>query len=94
MGVSREIFHIENDHVPKNCTRDMKSSLDKITLSTAYDISRRVISYMSAYINKAGESYLLIEKFAKIHKCHRNVLDQETKCLDTFKVKIEVYVKK
>ena len=27
----------------------------------------------------------------KINKCHRNILDQETKYLNTLKVKIEVY---
>ena len=48
---------------------------------------------MSAYINKAGKSHLLIEKFVKIHKCHRNILDQETKYLDLLKEKIERYVK-
>lgn len=29
----------------------------------------------------------------KIHKYHRNILDQETKYLDTLKVKIEGYLK-
>ena len=29
----------------------------------------------------------------KIHKCHRNILDQETKYLDTLKIKIEGYAK-
>ena len=48
---------------------------------------------MSAYVSKAGMSHLLIEKFVKIHKCHRNVLDQETKYLETLKEKIEGYVK-
>ena len=48
---------------------------------------------MSAYLNKAGKSHLLIEKFVKIHKCHRNILDQETKYLDQLKEKIEGYVK-
>ena len=48
---------------------------------------------MSAYVSKADMSHLLIEKFVKIHKCHRNILDQETKYLDTLKIKIEGYVK-
>ena len=48
---------------------------------------------MSAYVNKAGKSHLLIEKFVKVHKCHRNILDQETKYLDQLKEKIEGYVK-
>ena len=40
-GVSKNIFCKENDHVPKNCARDVKYSLDKITLSTVYNTSRR-----------------------------------------------------
>ena len=32
---------------------------------------------------------LLIEKFVKIHKCHRNILDQETKYLNSLRVKIK-----
>ena len=48
---------------------------------------------MAAYVNKSGKSHLLVEKFVKIHKCHRNILDQETKFLDQLKEKIEGYVK-
>ena len=48
---------------------------------------------MSAYVNKSGKSHLLIEKFVKIRKCHRNILDQDTKYLDQLKDKIEGYVK-
>ena len=40
---------------------------------------------MAAYVNKSGKSHLLIEKFVKIHKCHQNILDQETKFLDQLK---------
>ena len=36
---------------------------------------------------------MLVEKFVKMHKCHRNILDQETKYLDTLKEKTEGYVK-
>ena len=92
-GVSKKMFRKHNDHKPKNCVRDIKLSLDKITLPIAYNTSRRARSYMSAYVSKAGMSHLLIEKFVKIHKCHRNVLDQETKYLETLKEKIEGYVK-
>ena len=37
---------------------------------------------MCAYVNDSGRSQLLIEKFVKIHKCHRNVLDQDSTFLD------------
>ena len=31
----------------------------------------------------AGKSFKLIEKFVKLHKCHRNILDQECAFVDT-----------
>ena len=46
-----------------------------------------------AYSNESGDSHFLIEKFVKIHKCHRNILDQETKYLDKMYIKIEQHVK-
>ena len=33
-----------------------------------------------------AHSHYLIEKFVKIHKCHRNILDQETKYLENLVV--------
>ena len=44
---------------------------------------------MRVYKNDAGGSHLLIEKFVKIHKCHRNILDQETAYLDKMLKEIE-----
>ena len=35
----------------------------------------------------------MIGKFVKIHKCHRNILDQETAHQDKMKIKIEEYVR-
>ena len=92
-GYQKKIFRKDNNHNPKNCAKDVQASLDKIPLSISYNTSRKARSYMSAYLNKAGKSHLLIEKFVKIHKCHRNILDQETKYLDLLKEKIETYVK-
>ena len=37
---------------------------------------------MLAYMSDAGDLHLLIEKNVKIHKCHRNILDQEGAYLD------------
>ena len=60
----------------------------KFTQNTA----RRARSYMKAYINNSAKSYLMIEKFVKIHKCHRNILDQETRFLNILRSKIEKYM--
>ena len=88
-GVSKKTFRRENNHIPKYCERDVRSSLGKIDLSIAFNTSRKARSYMSAYMNDSYQSQLLIEKFVKLHKCHRNILDQECKFLDQLKLEIE-----
>ena len=88
-GVSKKKFQKDNNHVPKYCERDFCSSLKKVDLAIAFNTSRRACSYMVAYTNNYSESQLLIEKFVKIHKCYHNILDQETKYLNSLKVKIE-----
>ena len=88
-GVSKKSYRKENNHIAKFCERDVRPSLKNIDLPMAYNTSRRARSYMAAYLDDCSESQLLIEKFVKIHKCHRNILDQETKYLEDLRVKIE-----
>ena len=40
-------------------------------------------------MDDSGGFHLLIEKFVKIHKCHRNTLDQEDAWLERQLLKIE-----
>ena len=47
---------------------------------------------MFAYICKSGDSHLLIKKFVKIHKCHRNIRDQEVAYLERLLAQIEGHV--
>ena len=54
-------------------------SLDKIEIDIAFNTSRRARTYMKAYTNDSSDSQLLIEKFVKNYKAHRNILDQEKK---------------
>ena len=44
---------------------------------------------MRAYRDNYGGSHVLIEKFVKIHKCHRNVLDMDTAYLERLLLKVE-----
>ena len=88
-GVSKKAFRRDNNHVPKYCERDVRSSLGKIDLSIAFNTSRKARTYMSAYMNDSYESQLLIEKFVKLHKCRRNTLDQDCKFLDQLRLEIE-----
>lgn len=70
IGGYKKIFRKENNHIPKNCAKNVKDSLDKINIVILYKTSRRVRSYMSAHVNESGKSHLLIEKNCKKHKCH------------------------
>ena len=47
---------------------------------------------MRAYASDAGDSHKLIEKYVKIHKCHRNILDQEAAYLKKTLREIEGHV--
>jgi hypothetical protein len=47
---------------------------------------------MPAYMSGAVDSHLHIEKVVKIHKCHRNILDQEGAYLDNQLKVIEGHV--
>ena len=92
-GVSKKIFRRDASHVAKDCERDVRLSLDKITLTIAKHTARKARSYMQAYLSEAGDSHLLIEKFVQIHKCHRNILDQETAYLEKILKEIGEHVK-
>ena len=92
-GVSKKIFRRTTNHVAKDCERDVRSSLGKVTLPVARHTARKARSYMRAYMSDAGDSHLLIEKFVKICKCHRNILDQEDAYLEKMLRKIEEHLK-
>lgn len=60
----------------------MRASLAVVTMLMAKKTARRARSYLRAYRNPDAVSYSLIEKFVKLHKSHRNILDQETAYLE------------
>ena len=81
-GVSKKVFWKTTNHIAKDCKRDVWLLLSKVTLQVVKNTARKSRSYMRAYKNDAGGSHLLIKKFVKIHKCHRNILDQESAYLE------------
>ena len=87
--VSKKCFRRHTNHIAKNCENDIIWSLNKIPLQVAKNTARKARSYMHAYKNDSGGSQMLIEKFVKIHKCHRNILDQDHAFLEQMVVKIE-----
>ena len=62
--------------------RFVRASLAVVTMLMAKKTARRARSYLRAYRNPDAVSYSLIEKFVKLHKTHRNILDQETAYLE------------
>jgi len=88
-GVSKKFFRRNSNHIANNCEHDVRASLEKINLQIAKNTSRKARSYMRAYEKDGGGSQLLIEKFVKLHKSHRNILDQETGYLECLRIKIE-----
>ena len=89
-GVSKKLFRRNNNHIASNCEHDVRASLELISLQIAKNTSRKARSYMRAYEQDGGGSQLLIEKFVKLHKSHRNILDQEGGYLERLRAKIEV----
>ena len=91
--MSKKDFRYNNNHIPKNCENDIRSSLAKVTLQVAKNTARKARSYMHAYTDDSGGLHVLIEKFFAVHKYHRNVLDMDTAYLDQLLVKIEQHAK-
>ena len=80
--VSNKIFRSKNYQVDSHMQGFLNEALNAIMLTITIRTARRVRLYMRAY--KTGMLHLhdLIKKFVKIHKCHQNILDQETKYLE------------
>ena len=88
-GVSKKIFRKNTNHIARDHEKYVRLSLDSVTLQITKNTARKARSYMHAYMNDAGGSHVLIEKFVKIHKCHRNILDQDSAFLEKIILKIE-----
>ena len=55
-------------------------ALRSVELHNVWAFSRRTRRYRQAYMDadkEVSKSFESIEKFIKLHKCHRNILDQE-----------------
>jgi hypothetical protein len=74
-GVLKKLYRKINDQVARNMQKHLDAALDAITLTIARKTARRARLYMRAYKTGKAHSHDLIEKFVKIHKCHRNILD-------------------
>ena len=81
-GISKKWFRRHNTYKPKETEGLVRASLAVVTMLMAKKTARRARSYLRAYRNPDAVSYSLIEKFVKLHKTHRNILDQETAYLE------------
>ena len=97
--------NISSKNVHLEVIKEVVSFLDK-KISMPHAVFRTLISHYlqerlqlleesqfvyACAFNDEGKSYKLIEQIVKILKCHRNILDQESKYLNALTVKIEVY---
>ena len=98
-GVSKKYFRKINNCKGKDLHANIEKSFTVIDLPQARRNAQRTRSYRAAYdtTGKSEEqlatSFALVEKFCKDHKCHRNILDQDTKEIKAVLAKhgIEVY---
>ena len=81
-GISKKWFRRNNTYKPKETEGLVRASLAAVTMLMAKKTARRARTYLRAYRNPDALSYSLIEKFVKLHKTHRNILDQETAYLE------------
>ena len=69
----------------KNLYSRITASLRSVELKNVCKFARKTRRYRQAYheadidVLKSHES---IEKYVKLHKCHRNILDKETRFLE------------
>ena len=82
-GCIKKVFRRINDQVAKKIDLHIGIALDSITMDIARNTARRARMYMRAYATGKAHSHELIEKFVKVHRTHRNILDQDVKYLDT-----------
>lgn len=86
-GFSKKVYRKRrlerNRRSAKNIMEDIQHSFSQLTPETCLRFMRRVRRYMWAYRQKDASTHSLIEKFVKLHKCHRNVLDQESAFLNS-----------
>ena len=69
----------------KNLYQRITDSLRLVKLENVRAFSRRTRRYRQAYYEADADvlqSHECIEKFIKLHKCHRNILDQESSFLE------------
>ena len=79
-GVSKRNFRKINDSVGKNLHANILKSFQVLDLATTRRCSRRTRRYRAGYASGEGTaSYEDVEKFVALHKCHRNIFDQEKK---------------
>ena len=90
-GMSKKNYRRNNAEIgasgcnQKNLTTRVIKALRTVELTNVRAFSRRTRRYRQAYCDadeRVSQSFESIEKFVKLHKCHRNILDQEYRFLN------------
>ena len=84
-GVSKKAYRRRVDHStnPEKAERHVREALATVTLEITRKTARRARMYMLAYSTQdCSASFAMIEKFTKVCKCHRSMLDQDTSYIE------------
>jgi len=79
--------------VAGNFQMRVKNSLRHVTPENVRNFARKTRRFRHAYLQKTTvlKGYNDIEKFVKLHKSHRNILDQEKAYLDQSLLNVTFY---
>ena len=96
-GVSKKYFRKINNCVGKDLHSNMLKSFTVIDLAQSMRNSRRTRRYRDACDTRrktyqAHDCHLSVEKYVASHKCHRNILDQETAYIKSVLAKHDMHV--
>ena len=96
-GVSKKYFRKINNCVGKDLHANILKSFTVLDLAQFRRNSRRTRRYRDAYDTTRAayvshDCHLSVEKYVTAHKCHRNILDQETKYIKDVLAKHNIFV--
>jgi hypothetical protein len=96
-GASKKSFRKINNCVGKDLHSNILKSFTVIDLAQSMRNSRRTRRYRDACdarskTYQARDCHLSVEKYVPSHKCHRNILDQETAFIKSVLAKHDIHV--
>ena len=96
-GVSKKYFRKINNCVGKDLHKNILKSFTVLDLQQSMRNSRRTRRYRDAYDTtradyESHDCHTSVEKYVAKHKCHRNIMDQETAYIKAVLAKHNIFV--